>query len=1083
MELGIASLKSIPLEETMLDRSFAVAGHRVRLFWAIAAVHLLTGLAALSQVNSWTKPTSGAWEENVWSLGILPNSSQTIEITNAGFKAVGINPTTATGFPGSLTINHLDIFGPANASNTLLMNFFGTNPPLRVLNGVNVGTNGRILNLFSGLLVVDAGGLSITNGSVAQNGGFVSAGDVINVNGTYNLTNGLVRAPNILVGGSNGVSFFMKLGGTNSTTDLVLRAGTGSARYDLSGGVLTAGSEEIFSSLEAMATFNQTGGRNTVTNALRLLGAATDRNPFGPSVALYTLSDGGQLSAANLLLEPYSSFAQSNGTTTVSGAVQFNALSPFFRTTSFLTGGSLSASNVSFAGAGGNLTQTGGTLTVTNLFSFGGFASSPPLGFALYDFIGGRLVASNIEILANFSIGSDAATRRITNSGFFRLGGGGTISTATIDEKLGRFILASSAAIDMSGGASKLAFANSSSETWAAGAILSVLNWNGSTNGGGSDQLFFGTNASGLTLTQLGQIRFVNPTGFPAGSTNFARILNTGEVVPSATQVVAQVNSWTKPTSGAWEEPVWSLGILPNSSQTIEITNAGFKAVGINPATATGFPASLTINHLDIFGPPNSSNTLLMNFFGTNPPLHVINGVNVGTNGRILNLFSGLLVDAGHLAITNGSVAQEGGFVIVGDEIDVDGTYNLTNGLVRAPSIVVGGDNNIGLFNQVSGTNSNVDLVVESALAPARYNLSGGVLNAGSEEIFSSLEAMTTFNQTGGRNTVTNTLRLMGAATAGNPFGPSVALYTLNDGGQLSVGTLLLDPYSSFAQTNGTTTVSGSVQFNALSPFFRTTSFLAGGTLSAANVSFAGAGENLTQTGGTLTVTNLFSFGGFSFQPPLGFALYDFIGGRLVASNIEILANFSIGTDATTRRITNSGFFRLGGGGTVSTATINEQLGRFILASSAAIDMSGGASKLAFANSSSQTWAPGAILSVLNWSGSTNGGGSDQLFFGTNASGLTSTQLGQIRFVNATGFPAGSTNFARILSTGEVVPTVQPVLGLTRQGDATVLEWPGTFKLLSATNVVGPYIVVPGATSPYVIDTKSNPQSFFRLSN
>jgi len=210
-------------------------------------------------------------------------------------------------------------------------------------------------------------------------------------------------------------------------------------------------------------------------------------------------------------------------------------------------------------------------------------------------------------------------------------------------------------------------FADSSSQTWAAGAVLSILNWSGSTNGGGFRPTFL-RHQRQRTHRDANWARFASSIrlAFPPGSTNFARILNTGEVVPSATQVVALVNSWTKPTSGAWEEPVWSLGILPNSSQTIEITNAGFKAVGINPSTAVNFPGSLTINHLDISAPINSSNTLLLNFFGTNPPLRVINGVNVGTNGRILNLFSGLLVDAGGLSISNGSVAQNGGFVIVG---------------------------------------------------------------------------------------------------------------------------------------------------------------------------------------------------------------------------------------------------------------------------------------------------------------------------------------------------------------------------------------------------------------------------------
>src|SRR5579872_5293296 len=222
----------IPPEKTMpnVNHSFVAEGRGGCMLWGIVLAHLLSGLVAFGQVNSWTKPTSGAWQEPVWSLGILPSSSQTIEITNAGFKAVGINPSTATGFPGSLTINHLDVLAPTNSANTLLLNFFGTNPPLRVINGVNVGTNGRILNLSSGLRV-DMGGLAITNGSVAQDGGFVMVGDEIDVSGSYNLTNGLVQTPALqLVGGGNSQCLFTQDGGTNSISDLVLRGGS----YDLS---------------------------------------------------------------------------------------------------------------------------------------------------------------------------------------------------------------------------------------------------------------------------------------------------------------------------------------------------------------------------------------------------------------------------------------------------------------------------------------------------------------------------------------------------------------------------------------------------------------------------------------------------------------------------------------------------------------------------------------------------------------------------------------------------------------------------------------------------------------------------------
>src|SRR5438105_5375235 len=58
------------------------------------------------------------------------------------------------------------------------------------------------------------------------------------------------------------------------------------------------------------------------------------------------------------------------------------------------------------------------------------------------------------------------------------------------------------------------------------------------------------------------------------------------------------INSWTKPSSGFWEEPYWSLGVLPNSSQSVLITNQNWKAVAITPSTASNFPDSVTVGSL-----------------------------------------------------------------------------------------------------------------------------------------------------------------------------------------------------------------------------------------------------------------------------------------------------------------------------------------------------------------------------------------------------------------------------------------------------------------------------------------------------
>jgi hypothetical protein len=122
-------------------------------------------------------------------------------------------------------------------------------------------------------------------------------------------------------------------------------------------------------------------------------------------------------------------------------------------------------------------------------------------------------------------IGDSAVANRISNPGFFTLSHALHIGNAV--EQLGRFILPSNAVVDLAGSASRLTFAKSSGEAWAAGATLVISNWNGNPSGGGAEQLKFGTSQTGLTLAQLSQIRFSIGTNWYS-----ATILNTGEVVP-----------------------------------------------------------------------------------------------------------------------------------------------------------------------------------------------------------------------------------------------------------------------------------------------------------------------------------------------------------------------------------------------------------------------------------------------------------------------------------------------------------------------------------------------------------------------
>src|SRR3954469_18028523 len=79
-------------------------------------------------------------------------------------------------------------------------------------------------------------------------------------------------------------------------------------------------------------------------------------------------------------------------------------------------------------------------------------------------------------------------------------------------------------------------------------------------------------------------------------------------ITDSASGQSGTANSWTKPSSDFWEQPFWSLGV-PNSSQSVFITNQNWKAVGITPSTATNFPASMTVGSLTVQGAWDTFNT------------------------------------------------------------------------------------------------------------------------------------------------------------------------------------------------------------------------------------------------------------------------------------------------------------------------------------------------------------------------------------------------------------------------------------------------------------------------------------------
>jgi len=410
------------------------------------------------------------------------------------------------------------------------------------------------------------------------------------------------------------------------------------------------------------------------------------------------------------------------------------------------------------------------------------------------------------------------------------------------------------------------------------------------------------------------------------------------------------------------------------------------------------------------------------------------------------------------------------------------GAYALYGGNLSLPGglALLGYPNNATLYLQEGGTNQTTQVYIspESSLS---FKLNGGLLTDNNVEVVADDFGTAAIEQNGGSHVVTNALTIAGGAANGSTVLP--ATYSLN-GGTLSAGVIELGADagdSVFVQSNATTSV-GTVYTHSHGYYssHNTLITLAGGTLSCSNFTTEDGGGRLNQSGGALVVSNLLNYGGArNVGGPIGiiYGRYTFTGGTVTASNISITGDWIIG-DGSTSRISNPGFFSLSH--TLQIGNAVEQLGRFILASNATIDLAGSASRLSFANSSGETWAGATMLTILDWNGSPSGGGAEQLRFGTDQSGLTPAQLSQLRF--AIGNPSQLYS-AKILSTGEVVPgqVIPPTVASSRQGNNLILTWPSGWSLQTATNVPGPYSDVPGATSPYTNDMTLKPQQFFRL--
>jgi len=338
----------------------------------------------------------------------------------------------------------------------------------------------------------------------------------------------------------------------------------------------------------------------------------------------------------------------------------------------------------------------------------------------------------------------------------------------------------------------------------------------------------------------------------------------------------AQTNSWTNAASANWEDPEWSLGVLPGTNQTVYLTNAGWKAVEIGENTTQNYPQSLCVSSMAISSPTDSFNELLMNYAGWAVPLSA-DSMSVGSNCAVVMDYSSLYV-TNELTV-DGEFTQDVSSVVMtesGVELGVEapGTYTLASGLISAANSNSVTEETIGVnfpsqFIQQDGTNQ---MGYVNIMPGSEYDLNGGILDAavflsgGGTEFIDG-----TFNQQGGTNTgsvdmeTTNgNYELFGGAVQGNVI--------------LRAGT--------FQQRGGTNSA-------GLITGWRGEYDLAGGVLSPGDLvvgsppqnflQFAGGG--IEQTGGTNDAGDI----------SMVFGFYDLRGGTLSARSLTLTTNTLLG--------------------------------------------------------------------------------------------------------------------------------------------------------------------------------------------
>lgn len=428
-----------------------------------------------------------------------------------------------------------------------------------------------------GTLQVAAGGSSITLGGSSGNQNFLGTGDVtVNPGGTLDLdtdndltiasggtlTNAGGTIDADIGNGGTGDDIFFAGDFTQTSGSSTFTANAGDVRQSggsditISGGSADFELGDDFSTGNGGSTFSVTNGADVSIDADG--GAASSNLSFEQNDTLTVDGSGSTLTL----------------TTEEAGTVDFDGEVQLTNSGQITVAQGATVFDVNATFDGGNA-STAGTLTVSDDLTFGkgmDIANAPNVTFdiangdsAQLDGSAANTTAENLGTITKtgegeLTIGSNISNiqaTRISITGGTLLSGdsdqienfvpmtlaGATWNTGGYDEVLGELTLdgtSGTSTLNLAAGTSVIEFADSSDESWTGSDDLEITNWSGSIWGGGTDQVIFGSDDSGLTTSQLGRVQFINPFG--DGEDYDAKILPSGEVVPNVP--VPEPSTW-----------------------------------------------------------------------------------------------------------------------------------------------------------------------------------------------------------------------------------------------------------------------------------------------------------------------------------------------------------------------------------------------------------------------------------------------------------------------------------------------------------------------------------------------------------